>query len=681
MDLLLELYSEEIPAFMQVKAELNFKKLFSDAFFSKNIAFKELTVFTGPCRITIYGKGLSEEIPGYSVEKKGPRIDADPKAIEGFAKSVGQELSSLDVQEVKGTKCYIYRENIQARPTSEILPQVVQQVLTDYVWPKSMQWSNYKTSWIRPLKNILCLFDNKILNVEFGHLKANKTSFGHKFLKFAPFEITSFEDYKQKLEQNYVILDRNKRKSLIRTQIDNILKQRNLALYNDETLLEEVTGLVEYPNVMIGGIPEKFLTVPHEILTSAMRLHQKYFSAKDMQGNFAPYFIFVSNIKPEQGNLIVHGNEKVLSARLSDAKFFYELDLKTSLDSMYKKLSKVTFHAKLGSLKDKTDRVQVISEFVSQNNRNLQLAAKFCKCDLVSGVVGEFPELQGIMGRYYASSAHLPDEVAKAISDHYQPLGPNDNIPTGIGAYLSIADKIDSLVGLYLAGERATGSGDPFALRRFALGIINTILANKLDLSLADIVEFTVKNITSTFPRLVEDKHISKSILLFLEERVKNLFKDKFDINLVNAVVKLNNDSNLLSIFQRLEALQNFTISEQGKILIQSFKRAYNILSNEEKTFKAGINDILDEELLQAPEEIDLVSFLKVLKSEVEQLLKDNQFIMALNKLSDLHGPIGKFFDKVIVVSSDMQLTENRLSILKSIVNLFNKFAHFEELV
>ncbi|MDF2964648.1 MAG: glyS [Rickettsiaceae bacterium] len=678
-ELLLELYSEEIPALMQPRAEQNFKKLFSDAFFSKNISFSELKVFSGPCRITIYATGLCTEIPGYLVEKKGPRVGSDAKAIEGFAKSVGQELNNLEIQEVKGAECYVYRENIPARPTETILPEVINQVLTDYVWPKSMFWGEYKLAWIRPIKNILCLYNNEVLAINFKHLRSNNITFGHKFLRFTPIEVNSFEDYKTKLKENLVILDREERKTIIRQQTDALLNQHNLVLNQDEGLLEEVAGLVEYPKLMLGTIPEKFLTVPHEILTSAMRMHQKYFTVSDKSGKFAPYFIFASNI--DASDNVVKGNEKVLSARLADAKFFYELDLKTSLEAMYERLSKVTFHAKLGTLKDKVDRVGKIASFLAPTDKALAVAAKFCKCDLVSGVVSEFPELQGIIGRYYATSAGLSSEIAQAISDHYQPLGPNDNVPTGTSAYLAIADKLDSLVALSLAGEKATGSGDPFALRRYALGVINTILANNMNISLIPIVEFTLKQVVEAFPALAEDKMATKSIISFLEDRVKNLLKDKYEVNLVNACVKLTHDSNLLSIVKKLEALQNFTTSEQGGILLQSFKRAYNILSQEEKKFKAGISDNIDETLLKDSEEIELVKFINPLKKEVSDLLASSQLEQALGKLSSLHSPLGRFFDKVIVVSSDIQLTENRLSILKSIVNIFNKLANFNELV
>jgi glycyl-tRNA synthetase beta chain len=682
-ELLLELYSEEIPALMQSRAEQVFKRLFSDAFFSKNISFKDLQIFSGPCRITIYAQGIGAEIPGYLIEKKGPRVEADQKAIEGFAKSVGQDVSSLDIQDNKGTKFYIYREQIPARPTEEILPELIESILNDFVWPKSMQWGAHDISWIRPLKNILCLYNNKVLKMKFSHLESNNITFGHKFLNFKPLDIASFQDYQQKLEQNLVVISREERGAIIQQQLDDLLKQYNLELNVDQGLMEEVIGLVEFPQMMIGTIPDKFLSVPYEILISAMRTHQKYFTAFDKNGKFAPYFIFASNIKPSE--LVVNGNEKVLSARLSDAKFFYEHDLKTSLETMYERLAKVTFHAKLGTVKDKADRIAVIANYLLPSNQALTQAltqaAKFCKCDLVSGVVSEFPELQGIMGRYYAVASGLSAEVAQAISEHYQPLGPNDKVPNGISAYLSIADKIDSLAGLYLAGERATGSGDPFSLRRYALGIINTITTNQLNISLVALVEFTVKQLINTFPPLAQDNRAAKSIISFLEERAKNLLKDKFEINLVNAVVKLNKDSNLVSIIAKLKALQNFTSSEQGIVLLQAFKRAYNILSQEEKKFKAGIREEVDPSILQEDDEKELVKFLTQLKAEVNQLLSDNLFEQALGKLSSLHAPLGKFFDNVIVVSSDIDLTENRLSMLKSIVNLFSKFADFNELV
>ncbi len=490
-ELILELFSEEIPAMMQKKAEEGYKAIFSKHLQENSIGFDILEVFVGPRRITLHVTGLPALLPAKEVELKGPKIDAPLQAIEGFCRSNNIAAGDLSQKEIKGQLFYVYIQKSAAAPIEQLLEQILPQAIGEYVWAKSMYWGEHNISWVRPLKNILCLFDGKILPIKFGHLEGNNISYGHRFMSSGELIIKGWQDYTAQLQNNHVVLSRLEREELIKKQLEEITSKHGLVINQDERLLEEVTGLVEYPTAMIGKIPEKFLSLPSEVLVTSMKTHQKYFSAFDKQGNFAPYFVFISNMTSPS---IVQGNEKVLSARLSDALYFYEQDKLVSLEARLAKLEKITLHTSLDSVKNKTTRIAAICEQLDEDNQALLAAAKLCKSDLVSEMVGEFPELQGIMGYYYAKHEGLGEEVASAIRDHYKPLGPSDNTPSGSAALLALADKMDNLVSLMIAGEQPTGSKDPYALRRQALGIIRIILERKIKVDLKELVEKAVES-------------------------------------------------------------------------------------------------------------------------------------------------------------------------------------------
>ncbi|MEM6339434.1 MAG: glycine--tRNA ligase subunit beta, partial [Pseudomonadota bacterium] len=554
-ELLLELFSEEIPAMMQSKASSAYKEIFTKYFASLSIEFKDIEVHVGPRRLCIYVNGLPSVIPSSTHEMKGPKTSAPEKAIEGFCRSNNISKDDLSVREIKGADFYFYTQKTEEQRTEDILLDSLSDPISEYVWPKSMYWGDYKFKWVRPLKNILCIFNGKIIPFEYGHLKANNVCHGHRFMSPESANISSYGEYKKHLENNFVVLKAEDRVNIIKAELEKISKDKNLIIKDDPYLLEEVSGLVEYPRVLVGKIEEKFLSVPSEVLVSAMRSHQKYFSVFDQEGNFAPYFIFVSNIKSDEESLVISGNEKVLSARLADALYFYSQDLKTTLKDKSERLDKVIFHAKLGSLRDKTQRLANLCKFIDSDNEFAANAALICKSDIVSEVVDEFPTLQGVMGYYYAVAESQDAKVAEAIRDHYKPQGPNDECPKEAGAVLALADKIDSLCGLMLAGEKPSGSKDPYALRRQALGIIRIILDNKFEIDLNALVVYSLGLYKDQVDVPDECKN---QILQFLAERIKYFFKSDYSPELVAATLDITRESNILSFAAKIHVLSNF---------------------------------------------------------------------------------------------------------------------------
>ncbi|WP_341788535.1 glycine--tRNA ligase subunit beta [Rickettsia endosymbiont of Lasioglossum villosulum] len=656
-ELLLELFSEEIPAFMQKDAEEGYLSIFTKIF-EENEIFARLQVFSGPRRITLYATHLPKVMLPKEIEIKGPSTEAPEAAINGFCKAHNVSKLELSTKLINNQLYYFYIKKVAERQIKEILPEIIVEAINKYSWAKSMFWGNYNIKWIRPLRNILCIFDGEILPLQFGYLAANNITFGHRLTDNKKLEVTDFEDYKTKLTENYVILERLKREEIIKNGLLEQANTHNLNIKEDLRLIEEVAGLSEFPVVLCGAIPQKFLELPKEVLISSMRTHQKYFCLFDRSENFAPYFLFVSNGNFANSKLVVQGNEKVLSARLSDALYFYKQDIAKTLEANSEKLAAVTFHTKLGSLKEKVERITNICKYIDPNNKYLITAAKLCKSDLVSEMVGEFPELQGIMGYYYAKHENLNEEIAVAIRDHYKPQGLSDSVPVGNVALLAIADKLDSLVGLMIAGEAPTGSGDPYALRRQVLGIIRIIIENKLELNLNSLIDFSLKLYSSG-----KDKDL---IISFFEERAKFYFKNEYDISLINAVLDLN----LANIKFKLDALKEFLEKEDGKQLLNAYKRASNILGSQ------NIDGAVEPNLFSTQPEKELFKVTQKLSLQIV----DKDYDKALNLLQTLLTPITSFFDNVLVNDSDQKIAKNRLLILQDVCKLFHKIAKFNRL-
>ncbi|WP_341755751.1 glycine--tRNA ligase subunit beta [Candidatus Tisiphia endosymbiont of Ptychoptera albimana] len=674
-ELLLELFSEEIPALMQKNAAESYKTIFTTILQESELV-ADVQLYVGSRRIAVHITNLPKSIPPKEITIRGPKVSATQQAVEGFCRTNNIEQNKLSTLLVQGQLYYIIAKSTIETDIRVLLQEIIPKAISKYIWPKSMYWGNYDISWIRPLRNILCIFDGEILAIKYGHLTANNITFGHRFLSPEPITIDSFSEYQNKLRESNVIIDQAERKEIIKSQLSKIANSLNLVIKDDEKLLEEVTGLIELPVVMAGKIPEIFLQLPSEVLVSSMRSHQKYFSTFDQVGNFAPYFLFVSNMRHDQ-NVIISGNEKVLAARLSDALYFYQQDLSNSLESKLPKLEQITFHAKLGSIKQKTERIDDICNYLMPGNQDLQLAAKLCKSDLTTEMVGEFPELQGIMGYYYAKAEGLNDQISLAIRDHYKPQGPSYNLPMGNSAILAIADKLDSLVGLILIGEEPNGSRDPYSLRRQALGIIRIILANKLNVDIKELVAYVVHLYQTMFEDVKgggDDSRLNKTsqiILEFLEERAKYYFKNHYDISLINAVLDFDIERDLVISEIKLGALQKFLTGVDGENLLTIYKRANNILEG------SNIEGEVDQKAFISQYEQQLFLSLENVSKQIDRYIAEKDFTKTLSLLLEILKPVNEFFDNVMVKDQDRNIANNRLLLLRMVTQLFDKLAKF----
>ncbi len=672
-ELLLELFSEEIPATMQQKAALRYEEIFAKYFAEQTISFASIKAYVGPRRLTIHVSGIASYSAAGKKEIKGPKISAPENAIQGFCHSNGISKDELTRQEIKGVEYFIYEQTTAKQQTKDILKNTLMDPIAAYVWPKSMFWGDYQIKWVRPLRNIMCIFDGQVLNFKYGHLVANNISFGHRFMSNEPFEVASFAEYKQNLADNFVVLDHFERKEYISRESNKIALAMGLVIKEDNELLEEVTGLVEYPQILLGKIDQKFLSVPSQVLSSSMRSHQKYFSLFDQKGNFAPYFLFVSNIAATNSELVIAGNEKVLSARLSDALYFYNQDLKTTLSQKSQKLVKVIFHAKLGNMSDKVQRVTKIAQHLLPNNEDIVKAALLCKSDIVSEVVGEFPNLQGIMGYYYAKYELLGEDIATAIRDHYKPQGPSDSCPIGDAAFLALADKLDSLCGLMLAGAQPSGSKDPFALRRQALGIVRIILENKLPVNIVELVNVAFNNYS-----VYKEANLCepKQIIEFLEDRIRHFLKEEgYSHELVSAVLDLEREPSLVETKIKLNSLQKFIIDGSCADLIVAYKRASNIVAG-----FVGRDTKINESLFDNDYEKNLYNFLQDYEPKIKAEIMAKNYAQSLKMLAAMRVPIASFFDNVMVKVDDQSVANNRLLLLSKTKGIFDQIAKFDRL-
>ncbi len=506
-ELLLELLSEEIPARMQAGAAVQLEELMVKELKAAGLEAKDSRAFVTPRRLALHIGELPVSTADVREERKGPRVGAPEKALEGFLRSTGLTKADLKTQSDAKGEFYIAVTEKRGRPTVEVLAEIIPAIVANFHWPKSMRWGAGTLRWVRPLHNVLCIFGGKTVPLAIdtgdraargdGILRANHNTYGHRFLAPQQLHVTSFEDYREQLARAHVVLDREERKAIIMRDLARLAAAEGLEPIEDAGLLEEVCGLVEDPVVLIGKIDKEFLDVPPEVLSTAMRAHQKYFSLRDAKTKkFAPRFGVVTNLRAaDGGKAIIAGNERVLRARLSDARFFWDQDRKVKLADRVDALKGITFHAKLGTQAERVQRIErlarVIAPLVGANPDEAARAAQLCKADLTSGMVGEFPELQGVMGRYYALKDGESEAIADAISDHYRPQGPNDSVPTApISIAVALADKLDMLAGFWAIDEKPTGSRDPFALRRAALGVIRVILENRIDMPLTAIADF-----------------------------------------------------------------------------------------------------------------------------------------------------------------------------------------------
>ena len=677
-ELLLELLSEEIPARMQARAADDLARLVGEGLKEQGLEIGPVLSLATPRRLVLHIGDVPAKSPAVNEERKGPRVGAPEKAIEGFLRGAG--LKSIDEAEIvsdpKKGDFYVARTSKPGRLTPEIVAELIPEVCGKFPWPKSMRWGASDFSWVRPLQSVLCLFDGKVVPFAVAGVEAGNVTTGHRFHGRERISVKSFEDYGAKLYEAKVLLPLSERSAMIAEQAAALAEGAGLELVEDRALTDENAGLTEWPTVLMGSFDEAFLDVPAECLITSMKSHQKCFSLRDpATGNLANKFLLVSNlIAADDGATIVSGNEKVIAARLSDARFFWEKDLATKLEPMRQALSNITFHAKLGTQADRVDRItelaRQIAGSVDAEPDLAGRAAQLSKADLVSEMVGEFPELQGLMGRYYAQAEKMNPKVSQALEDHYRPRGAGDDVPVEpVSVAVALADKLDMLVGFWSINEKPTGSGDPYQLRRAALGVIRTCIENDLRISLRKKIQIaqTALQRAGTVLHAV-DNEVADDLIGFFADRLKVYLREQGKRHdLIDAVFALEDQDDLALIVKRVEALSNFLESDDGANLLAGTKRAANILKAEEKKDSKTYTGTPDGKLLVEPAERALEAALAKVKFDTQAAINVENFEGAMHALSELRAPVDAFFDGVIVNADDPGLRENRLKLLSEI--------------
>jgi glycyl-tRNA synthetase beta chain len=723
-DLLLELFSEEIPARMQPRAAEDLQKLLTDALVEHGLVYEGARGFATPRRLTLAVSGLPAGQPDIKDERKGPRVGSPDKALQGFMRAAGlKDIAEAEVRSDKKGDFYVAVIDRPGRPSSEVIAEVVPAVIAGFPWPKSMRWGSGDLRWVRPLHGILCLFDGQIVPFEIGGVAAGNTTFGHRFMAPGAIVVKRFDDYERALEKAHVVLDAGRRADMIVHDARDLALAQGLELIEDEALLAEAAGLVEWPVALIGEFDKAFLDVPPEVIITSIKTHQKCFALKTPKtGKLANRFLTVANlVAKDGGKAIAQGNGRVIAARLSDAKFFWDTDRKTKLEEHGAKLSGVTFHERLGAVSDKVERMTrlavELAAIIGADKAGTEQAAQLAKADLTTGMVGEFPSLQGLMGRYYALEQGVDVGIADAIAEHYRPQGPADALPSNkIGQALALADKIDTLVGFWAIGEKPTGSRDPFGLRRSALGVISIIMEHRLRFGLFRVsarpfarVAAAIKD-AETLEKLFAIEHLADhgfsaseieeieshvdaeashlpegkdrqaiisahrghalDLLAFFADRLKIYLRDKgIKHDRIDAVFALGGQDDLFLIAARVKALDEFLKTKDGENLLAGYKRAVNIVRIEEK--KAGPNvefsGDVDEKFFEQDEEKQLFAELEKASAAAGKALGKEDFTGAMAAMAPLRGPVDDFFDHVTVNTDNQIVRRNRLCLLNRI--------------
>jgi glycyl-tRNA synthetase beta chain len=702
-DLLLELFSEEIPARMQARAAEDLRKLVTDRLVAAGLVYEGAKAFATPRRLALAVQGVPVKQPDVKEEKKGPRVGAPDGAIQGFLRAAGlKSIKEAKVQPDKKGDFYVAVIEKPGRPAIEVIGEIVPDVVKTFPWPKSMRWGEQSAKpnalgWVRPLHSIVATFgpeteDPDIVPFTIDGIAAGDETRGHRFLAPKPFRVRRLEDYAAKLEKAKVVLDGERRKEMILADAKNLAFAQGYDLVEDAGLLAEVAGLVEWPVVLMGSFEEAFLAIPDEVIRATIRNNQKCFVLRDPKtAKLAPKFILVANIEAEDGGkAIVAGNERVIRARLSDAKFFYATDLKTRLEDRLPKFEHIVFHEKLGTQAERIARIEALAGHIAQlidaDIQKTERAARLCKADLLTEVVGEFPELQGLMGKYYAEAQSEDEAVAHACEDHYKPKGPDDLVPADrVSVAVALADKIDTLVGFWAVDEKPTGSKDPYALRRAALGVIRIVLDNGLRLRLLPTIDAEIRNgllVTGTRMELIDHHLVASDLLSFFADRLKVQLREQgARHDLVDAVFSLEGQDDLVLIVRRIEALGKFLDSEDGKNLLAGYKRATNIIRIEEKKDARQYVGKPDPSLYRQDEEWALAKAIDVAKEDAAAAVGKEDFAAAMRAMAKLRPHVDAFFDKVTVNVAEgadkEKLRENRLKLLNEIREATRTVADF----
>lgn len=700
--LLLELFSEEIPARMQAQAAKDLERMAREHLAAAGFLPEALKTFAGPRRLTLVAEGLPLAQADRQEELKGPRVGAPPQALEGFLRKTGLSQDQL----VERDGVYMAFIDKKGRPTAEIVAEMVEAIVRGFPWPKSMTWGTKKLRWVRPLKRILCVLDREVVPFAIEGIPSGDVTEGHRFMGDGqPFVAKDFDEYAAGLEAHFVVLDVEERKARILEGCKTLCFARHLELVEDQGLLDEVAGLAEWPTPVLGDMDPAFLDLPSEVIRTSMRTHQKYFAVRKAgETGLAPHFITIANIQAADGGAVIAaGNAKVLSSRLSDARFFWDEDVKVGFEPWLEKLNGVTFHAKLGTMAERvgriTDLAGRIAHIIGADLTKATEAGRLAKADLTSQMVGEFPELQGVMGGYYARVFGLNGEVADAVRDHYKPQGPSDAVPTApVSVAVALADKLDTLVGFFAIDEKPTGSKDPFALRRAALGVIRIILENELRISLKAPLRQSgaflydrqgFHDRTDGFkreePLVTVDgspqrassqriEAVAVDLIAFLADRLKVVLKDQGKRHdLVDAVFALGDDD-LARIVARVEALDGFLKTDDGKNLLAGYKRASNILKAEEKKGPLPTGAPA-EPAADSAAEVGLYNALRLLDKPLKEALAKEDFTGAMTQLAELRGPVDAYLDGVFVNEPDHR--DNRLKTLAAVRDAMGQVADF----
>ena len=708
-NLLIELFSEEIPARMQARAAQDLQKRMTDGLVEAGLTYGGAKAFSTPRRLTLAIEDLLAASPTIREERKGPRVDAPEKAIEGFLRGAGLTRDQLEQRDTPKGAIYFASVEKPGRPAAAIVAEVLEQTIRNFPWPKSMRWGAGSLRWVRPLHSILCILSTEegaeTVPFEIDGITAGNTTRGHRFMGAEPFAVTGFDDYAAKLKRAHVILDAGEREGHILQEAQNRAFAAGFELVEDRGLLAEVAGLVEWPVVLMGEIGEDFLALPPEVLQTSMKEHQKFFSVRNPKTGRIERFITVANIEtPDHGATILAGNQKVLAARLSDAKFFWENDLRTirekGLEGMAAGLSDVTFHNKLGSQADRIKRIEAlareIAPMVGAKPDLAAEAARVAKADLQSEMVGEFPELQGLMGRYYAQAAGHDDGVPEACEEHYKPLGPGDAVPTNpVSIAVALADKIDTLTGFWAIDEKPTGSKDPYALRRAALGVIRLVLGNGVRFGLEAIMksafgpqpaDWIIQSAKSSQAHTKADAALGidesglvfdekqvviLDLLAFLHDRLKVHLRDEgIRHDVIDACLAMEGNDDLTLLVKRAKALADFLKTDDGDNLLQGFKRANNILTQAEENDGVEYSFGADVKFADTQEEKTLFAALDSAEPQIAEALKSEDFAAAMAAMARLRAPTDAFFEAVQVNAGNEVLRRNRLNLLSRIRTL-----------
>ncbi len=683
-DLLIELFSEEIPARMQRRAHADLERLVTEGLRAAGLSIGAATAFSTPRRLALAVEGLAAESPARHEARKGPRVDAPDAAIEGFLRSTGLTRADLRVKDDRKGQYYSAQITHPGRSADTIVAEVLEGVIRDFPWPKSMRWGSGSLRWVRPLHAILCILSDhdgaRVVPLKVDGIAAGDTTRGHRFMAPEPIRVSGHDDYATKLRRAYVLLDPEARAEHIRAEAATLTFAQGVELVEDAGLLSEVTGMVEWPVVLMGEIGGEFLHLPPEVLQTSMREHQKFFSVRDPAAGQITHFVTVANRETEDGGAtILAGNQRVLAARLADAAFFWDNDLRVvrerGLAGMAEGLAQVTFHAELGSQAERVERIAAlareIAPLVDADPELAAQAARVAKADLQSEMVGEFPELQGVMGRYYAEAEGLDAAVAEACALHYKPLGPGDDVPTApVSVAVALADKIDTLAGFWAIDEKPTGSKDPYALRRAGLGVIRLIRVNALRLRLQAAghpfdVALTMLG-TGIHARGLRDK--SDDLLAFLHERLKVHLRDEgIRHDVIDACLTMPGADDLTLLVRRAEALGALLKTEDGENLLQGFKRANNILTQAEEADGVEYSFGPDPKLAETGAEAELFNALDAAQAEIEPAMAAEDFAAAMRAMAGLRAPIDAFFEAVQINTDNQTVRRNRLNLLHRI--------------